>query len=76
MTPDNREEVAGGVLGKVAGRLKETAGEVLGRDDMDLALHAWKSGQLLTPGHFERQEEILLAHVNARRAIERALQRA
>jgi len=33
---------------------------------MDLALHAWKSGQLLTPGHFERQEEILLAHVNAR----------
>jgi predicted component of type VI protein secretion system len=33
---------------------------------MDLALHAWKSGQLLTPSHFERQEEILLAHVNAR----------
>jgi predicted component of type VI protein secretion system len=33
---------------------------------MDLALHAWKSGQLLTPSHFERQEEILLAHMSAR----------
>lgn len=33
---------------------------------MDLALHAWKSGQLLTPGHFERQEQILLAHMAAR----------
>jgi uncharacterized protein YjbJ (UPF0337 family) len=34
MTPDNTEEVAGGPLGKLAGRLKETAGEALGREDM------------------------------------------
>src|SRR3954454_11312901 len=34
MTPDNTEQVAGGALGKVAGRIKETAGEALGRDDL------------------------------------------
>jgi uncharacterized protein YjbJ (UPF0337 family) len=34
MNPDNREEVAGGALGKVAGRLKEAAGDVLGHDDL------------------------------------------
>ena len=34
MTPENREEVAGGLQGKLAGRLKETAGELLGRDDL------------------------------------------
>jgi uncharacterized protein YjbJ (UPF0337 family) len=34
MTPDNNSEVTGGVIGKIAGRLKETAGEALGRDDL------------------------------------------
>jgi uncharacterized protein YjbJ (UPF0337 family) len=34
MTPDNDSEVTGGVIGKIAGRLKETAGEALGRDDL------------------------------------------
>jgi len=34
MTPDNDTEVAGGVIGKIAGRLKETAGEALGNEDM------------------------------------------
>src|SRR3954454_7903483 len=34
MTPDNTEQVAGGALGKVAGRIKEPAGEALGRDDL------------------------------------------
>lgn len=32
----------------------------------ELALHAWVPGQLLTPGHFERQEQVLLAHMAAR----------
>ena len=32
----------------------------------DLALHAWLSGQLLEPEHFERQERVLLAHMAAR----------
>lgn len=32
----------------------------------ELALHAWIPGQLLTPGHFERQEQALLAHMAAR----------
>jgi uncharacterized protein YjbJ (UPF0337 family) len=34
MTPENREEVAGGALGKVAGRLKQAAGDLLGDDDV------------------------------------------
>ncbi len=32
----------------------------------ELALHAWISGQLLEPEHFERQERVLLAHMAAR----------
>ncbi len=32
----------------------------------DLALHAWLSGQLLEPEHFQRQEQVLLAHMAAR----------
>lgn len=35
-------------------------------DRFPLAQHAWKSGQLLTPAHFERQEDVLLAHLAAR----------
>lgn len=34
--------------------------------NFELALHAWVPGQLLTPGHFERQEQVLLAHMAAR----------
>lgn len=35
-------------------------------DRFPLAQHTWKSGQLLTPAHFERQEDVLLAHLAAR----------
>ena len=34
MTPENKEEVAGGALGKVAGRLKEAAGDLLGNEEV------------------------------------------
>lgn len=34
--------------------------------NFELALHAWIPGQLLSPGHFERQEQALLAHMAAR----------
>jgi uncharacterized protein YjbJ (UPF0337 family) len=34
MTTENTETVTGGALGKLAGRAKETAGELLGRDDI------------------------------------------
>lgn len=34
MTPDNNEQVAGGPLGKLAGRLKAAAGAALGDDEV------------------------------------------
>ncbi len=34
--------------------------------EAELALHAWVPGQLLTPDHFKRLEQVMLAHMAAR----------